>query len=135
MRWLLVGGLVLAVGGAPWFLAVWRRPFVLLLATFVLQPPAEFQDRSFFGVTEVLAARRRLDAVLMNGTTVHGTQWTDPAEARHPDDLLRAATARSARPSRSSTARPRPAARRSRVAIVGLGAGTLAAYDDSRAWP
>ena len=53
IRWLIVGGLVLAVGARPWFLAI-ATAFVLLLATFVLQPPVEFRARSFFGVTEVL---------------------------------------------------------------------------------
>ena len=58
IRWLLVGGLILLVGARPWFLAV-ATAFVLALATFVLQPPAEFRDRSFFGVTEVLESPER----------------------------------------------------------------------------
>ena len=53
IRWLVVGGLILTVGARPWFLAI-ATAFVLLLATFVLQPPVEFRARSFFGVTEVL---------------------------------------------------------------------------------
>ena len=62
IRWLLVGGLILLVGARPWFLAL-ATAFVLVLATFVLQPPAEFRDRSFFGVTEVLESpERRADS-------------------------------------------------------------------------
>ena len=83
VRWLLVGGLVLLVGARPWFLAL-ATTFVLLLATFVLQPPAEFRDRSFFGVTEVLTSPDGRLTLLMNGTTVHGAQLTDPARSRIP---------------------------------------------------
>ena len=57
---------------------------MLALATFVLQPPAEFRDRSFFGVTEVLESPNGELTLLMNGTTVHGSQSTDPAKARTP---------------------------------------------------
>ena len=53
IRWLLVGGLILLVGARPWFLVA-ATALVLALATFVLQPLAEFRARSFFGVTEVL---------------------------------------------------------------------------------
>ena len=52
IRWLLVGGLILLVGARPWFLVA-ATALVLALATFVLQPLAEFRARSFFG-TEVL---------------------------------------------------------------------------------
>ena len=83
IRWLLVGGLLLLVGGRPWFLAV-ATAFVLALATFVLQPPAEFRDRSFFGVTEVMYAPTGDLKLLMNGTTVHGSQSTDPAKRDTP---------------------------------------------------
>lgn len=83
IRWLLVGGVILLVGARPWFLAV-STAFVLALATFVLQPPAEFRDRSFFGVTEVLKSANGELTLLMNGTTVHGSQATDPAKARTP---------------------------------------------------
>ncbi len=83
VRWLLVGGLLLLVGARPWFLAT-ATAFVLALATFVLQPPAEFRDRSFFGVTEVTTSPDGELKLLMNGTTVHGSQSTDPAKRRTP---------------------------------------------------
>jgi hypothetical protein len=124
IRWLLVGGLVLLVGARPWFLAL-STTFVLLLATFVLQPPAEFRDRSFFGVTEVLRSTDGKLTLLMNGTTVHGSQAVDPALALHPQsyyvrngpvgDLFAIATA-------SNGDR--------QVGIAGLGGGALATYDD-----
>ena len=90
IRWLLVGGLVLLVGARPWFLAV-STAFVLALATFVLQPPVEFRARSFFGVTEVLPRRDGELTLLMNGTTVHGSQSTDPAKRRTPQTYYVAA--------------------------------------------
>ncbi|HET7725788.1 MAG TPA: fused MFS/spermidine synthase [Candidatus Limnocylindrales bacterium] len=120
LRWLLVGGLVLAFGGQPAFLAV-TTSLVLVLATFILPPAAVFRDRSFFGVTEVL---RTDDAtVLMHGTTVHGSQWRDPARSGDPGSYY----ARSGpvgdifavwaeRPANGS------------IAVMGLGAGTLAAF-------
>ena len=125
IRWLLVGGLVLLVGARPWFLAL-ATTFVLLLATFVLQPPAEFRDRSFFGVTEVLRSTDGKLTLLMNGTTVHGSQAVDPALANHPQsyyvrngpvgDLFRIATA---------------AQGDRQVGIAGLGGGALATYADA----
>jgi len=123
IRWLLVGGLVLLVGGRPWFLAV-STAFVLALATFVLQPPTDFRARSFFGVTEVLESRDGELTLLMNGTTVHGSQSTDPAKQRTPQsyyvrngpigDLFRLTAARGAVPLE--------------VGVTGLGGGALAAY-------
>ena len=121
IRWLLVGGLILAVGGRPWFLAV-ATAFVLALATFVLQPAAEFRDRSFFGLTEVTTSPDGQLRLLMNGTTVHGSQSTDPAHRRAPQtyyvsagpagDLFRIGTA----------------AGLEAVGVAGLGGGALAAY-------
>ena len=97
--------------------------FVLALATFVLQPPAEFRDRSFFGVTEVLRRPTASLTLLMNGTTVHGSQATDPAKCRTP----RATTFATDRSATSSASRPRPHAFRT-VGIAGLGGGALATY-------
>jgi Spermidine synthase len=125
---LIVGGLILAVGARPWFLAI-ATAFVLCLATFVLQPPVEFRARSFFGVTEVLRPDDGKVAILMNGTTVHGTQYTDPARRRIPGtyygtggpagDIFTVGAAHLA-------------AGTTDVAVVGLGAGTLASYVDDR---
>lgn len=127
IRWLLVGGLILLVGARPWFLAL-ATAFVLALATFVLPPPAEFRDRSFFGVTEVLESPDGELTLLMNGTTVHGAQSNDPAKRTTPQSYyvrngpvgdLFAVNARV------------PGA--GAVAIAGLGGGALAAYADQAA--
>lgn len=122
MRWLLVGGLILAVGARPGFLAV-SSGLVLALAVLVLQPAVIFRDRSFFGVTEVLRPAGGLQTILMNGTTVHGVQSTTPVAAQEP---------------RSYYARPGPFGDVFRflaadggthdVAAVGLGAGAIASY-------
>ena len=127
IRWLLVGGLVLLVGARPWFLAL-ATAFVLALATFVLQPPADFRDRSFFGVTEVLESPDGQLTLLMNGTTVHGSQSNDPAKRRSPQsyyvrsgpigDLF----AINARVPGAGT-----------VGVAGLGGGALATYADQAA--
>lgn len=124
LRWLLVGGLVLAVGARPWFLAG-TTALVLALATFVLRPSVDFRERSFFGVTEVRAQPDAHLVVLFNGTTVHGTQSTDPARRRLPmtyysrggpaGDLFSLAAPAAGRPGTN-------------VGVVGLGAGTLGAY-------
>jgi hypothetical protein len=124
IRWLLVGGVILLVGARPWFLAL-ATAFVLALATFVLQPPAEFRDRSFFGVTEVLESPDGALTLLMNGTTVHGSQSNDPAKRSTPlsyyvqngpvGDLFRIAAVDQA----SRT-----------VGVAGLGGGALATYAD-----
>ena len=124
LRWLLVGGLVLAVGARPWFLAA-TTAFVLVLATFVLRPSVDFRERSFFGVTEVQRQPHDRLVVLFNGTTVHGTQSLDPARRRVPTtyysqggpagDLF-------------SLAAPAAGSSTTMVGVVGLGAGTLGAY-------
>jgi hypothetical protein len=126
VRWLLVGGLVLLVGAKPWFLAA-STALVLALATFVLQPPPDFQARSFFGVSEVLTSSDGQLRLLMNGTTVHGSQATDPVVRGEPQsyyvrngpvgELFALTTARV-----DSTGMP------AQVGVFGLGGGALAAY-------
>lgn len=127
IRWLLVGGVILAVGGRPWFLVV-STALVLGLATLVLKPAAEFRERSFFGVTEVLHSPDGRLSVLMNGTTVHGAQLLASDGRRTPvsyyridgpvGDIFEVAA-------RSSAVDTK------RIAVVGLGAGVLATYMDN----
>ncbi len=124
-RWLLVGGLVLLVGGQPRFLFV-STALVLALAVFVLSPAAIFQDRSFFGVTAVLRPPGSPVTVLMNGTTVHGIQSTDPAERRLPGSYY---AIHGPLQDVFAIARARPGADASRaIGVVGLGSGTVAAW-------
>lgn len=80
------------------------------------------KERNFFGVREVRADARHHLHVLMNGTTKHGAQSTDPARRREPTsyynrqgplgDIFRAA----------------PSAPGRRIAVIGLGTGAMAAY-------
>ncbi len=125
LRWLLVGGLVLAVGGQPRFLLA-STALVLGLVVFVLAPPAVFRDRSFFGLTEVLRPADLSLTILMNGTTVHGIQSTDPALRRvpgsyySPNGPLGDALA-------LVRGRVGPGVGRA-IGVVGLGSGTLAAW-------
>ena len=128
VRWLLVGGVILLVGGQPRFLFV-ATALVLALAVFVLSPAAIFQDRSFFGVTAVLRPAGSPVTVLMNGTTVHGVQSTDPALRHIPGsyyssegplgDVFRIVRERGAAAA--------PTAGRA-IGVVGLGSGTVAAW-------
>jgi spermidine synthase len=127
IRWLLVGGIILLVGARPWFLAI-ATAFVLALATFVLQPPAEFRDRSFFGVTEVLESPNGELTLLMNGTTVHGSQATDPAKARTPQSYyVRGGPVGDI----FAVGAPAGADAVRTVGIAGLGGGALATYADA----
>jgi hypothetical protein len=80
------------------------------------------KERNFFGVREVREDAQKRIRVLMHGTTSHGAQSTDPGRRREPlsyyhrpgpfGDVFRALP---------------PVAGRS-VAVIGLGAGVLAAY-------
>ncbi len=125
VRWMVVGGIILALGGRPWFLAV-VTALVLALATFVLQPSVEFRERSFFGVSQVLRTDDDL-TVLISGTTVHGSQANDPARARVPlgyyapagplGDVVATLGARDGR---------------REVGVAGLGGGAMATYADAR---
>ncbi|MFL5647724.1 MAG: spermidine synthase [Chloroflexota bacterium] len=124
VRWLLVGALLLVVGGRPWFLAI-ATGFVLALATFVLQPPAEFRDRSFFGVTEVMYSPDGDLKLLMNGTTVHGSQSTDPAKRDTPQSYyVRSGPVGDAFSILAAEDRAR------QVGVIGLGGGAIATYVD-----
>lgn len=126
VRWLLVGGLLLLVGGRPWFLAL-ATAFVLALATFVLQPSAEFRDRSFFGVTEVTFSPDDDLKLLMNGTTVHGSQATDPAKRRTPQSYYVQAG-----PVGDLFATVRREGGPVQVGVTGLGGGAIATYVDEQ---
>ena len=125
IRWLVLGGVILVVGAKPWFLAM-STGLVLFVATFVLQPPHTFQARSFFGVTQVIPSGDGKLILLMNGTTVHGSQATEPGHRRTPQsyyvrdgpvgDLMRLTTARPNGPVGIE------------VGVAGLGTGALATY-------
>lgn len=124
IRWLLVGGLVLLVGARPGFLAA-ATALVLVLSTFVIPRDIVYQDRSFFGVSQVIRVQGSDQTQLMNGTTLHGMQWDDPVRRLEPTTYYArsgpAGDVFAALGDTGSTGRS--------VGIVGLGAGALAAYE------
>jgi spermidine synthase len=123
VRWFVVGGLVLLVGGPARFLAV-STAVVLALATFVLPSPALLRDRSFFGVTEVVPTADGSWTQLMNGTTVHKTQSTDPARSRQAT-FYYAASGPLGDVFETLAAGPPEAS----IGVIGLGAGVVATYE------
>lgn len=122
IRWLVLGGLLLLVGGRLGVLAM-STALVLALAVLIPQPATIFRDRSFFGVTEVSRSPVSPYTILTNGTTTHGIQSTDPARIRVP-----LAYYTEAGPFGDLFALLRGAGREPAVAAIGLGAGAVAAY-------
>ena len=96
---------------------------VLIMVTFVLMPPAVFRDRSFFGLVQVF----RLDdgnlTVLMHGTTPHGRQWSDAARRHEPGSYYARTGPMGDVFAQLDAHAPMD------VRVVGLGAGSLAAYE------
>jgi hypothetical protein len=80
------------------------------------------KERNFFGVREVREDTQKQLRWLMHGTTNHGAQSTDPAKRREPVTYYH-------RPGPiGDVFRAFPPAPGRRVAVIGLGAGGLAAY-------
>jgi SAM-dependent methyltransferase len=123
VRWFGVGALILAVGAAPRFLAI-ATGLVLVIATFVIPVPALLRDRSFYGVTEVVPSADGRWIQLMNGTTVHGVQATDPQRRQEPTFYYAPSGPLGDVFAALHDARPNAA-----IAIAGLGAGGIAAYE------
>jgi spermidine synthase len=82
-----------------------------------------FQERNFFGVVRILYDRRTDTNQMYYGTTLHGVQSRERDQAREP--LLY--FSRTGPIGQVFTAFSGPRARK-RVALVGLGTGTLACY-------
>ncbi|HEU4673088.1 MAG TPA: fused MFS/spermidine synthase [Candidatus Limnocylindrales bacterium] len=122
-RSLLVGALVLLAGGEAWFLAL-ATAIVLVLATFVLPDPALLRARSYFGVTEVVQPPGEGRTVLYNGTTVHGSQWIDPARRDEPVGYYVRTGPLGEVFAALDAVRPGPRT----VGVVGLGAGGISPY-------
>ena len=123
LRWFGFGALILFFGAQPRFLAV-ATALALAIATVVIPVPALVRDRSFFGVTAVIRSPEAKVTVLMNGTTVHGTQSTDTQFSRRPTTYYARSGPLGDVFAWVDEARPTAA-----IAIVGLGAGTIAAYE------
>jgi hypothetical protein len=125
-NWLLVGAVLLVFGARPAVLAA-TTAAALVLGVFLLPPAHIFQERNFFGVIQVLQSRDGLTTDLRNGTTVHGSQWRDPARRGEPVNEF-AASGPAGDIFRVLRAGP---ARGRSIGIIGLGAGELAAYAQS----
>jgi hypothetical protein len=123
VAWLAIGGLILLFGGRRWFLVV-ATILVVVLAAFVLQP-TEFRGRSFFGITRVVRSMDSGLTVLVSGTTIHGTQWTDPARRDLPTAYYGVSGPAA---DLFEVGAQAPATGAANVGVVGLGAGALSAY-------
>ncbi|HZW09313.1 MAG TPA: fused MFS/spermidine synthase [Phycisphaerales bacterium] len=107
-----------------------RRPAVFAAGTLAvlgageLAPSSavhEHQERTFFGIYSVRVDPQRGLRVLSHGTTVHGIESLDP-------DLRSEPLAYYTRPGPAGSAFAAVGERLRRVACIGLGAGSLAAY-------
>ncbi|MEY4964581.1 MAG: hypothetical protein RL274_164 [Pseudomonadota bacterium] len=77
-------------------------------------------ERSFFGINKVKLLEKDRKIALVHGTTIHGTQFTDPARRREPLSYY-ARSGPAGQMFASDGARPR-------TALIGLGTGALACY-------
>ncbi|MGH7319263.1 MAG: fused MFS/spermidine synthase [Candidatus Rokuibacteriota bacterium] len=98
---------------------------ILLAAALAtdLHDPVVRRERSFFGVHQIRHDRERNELRLYHGTTVHGMQSLDPTRRQEP-----LAYYHPTGPIGQVFAGLRTEGRRPSVAIIGLGAGALAAY-------
>jgi SAM-dependent methyltransferase len=117
---LALGGLLLTLGARPRMLAATTG--VVLAAIVLVQPlPPIYSERDFFGVVAV--TRSATVTTMWHGTTVHGSQWTDPARSHDPRDYYER---RGPLGNVMALAQARGA---QNIGIVGLGAGAIAAYE------
>jgi hypothetical protein len=86
------------------------------------RPDILLRERNFFGVREVRKDARKRMNVLMHGTTRHGAQSIDPGRRREPSSYY------NRQGPLGDIFRALPSAAGRNVAIVGLGAGGMAAY-------
>ena len=94
--------------------------------TASMRPGILLKERNFFGVREVREDTHRQMHVLVHGTTKHGAQSTNPGRRREPMSFY------ARRGPVGDVFRALPSADGRRVAVIGLGAGAIAAY--SAAW-
>jgi hypothetical protein len=114
-------------------LTFWRRPvrFALGLAAILLAGAVHqgeegrllYAERSFFGVSRVTRDPSGQYHMLMHGTTLHGMQGLAPARRREPLTYFHPSG-----PLGQFFAAVEGATPRRTVAVVGLGAGSLACY-------
>jgi hypothetical protein len=87
-----------------------------------MRPGILLQERNFFGVREVRDDAQRQMHLLVHGTTKHGAQSTNPGRRREPMSFY------TRRGPVGDVFRALPSAGGRRVAVIGLGAGDMAAY-------
>ncbi len=121
-RWLMVGAFVLLLGGQARVFAA-STVVLLVMVTFVLTAPAVFRDRSFFGLVQVFRLDDGTLTVLMHGTTPHGRQWSDAARRHEPGSYYARTGPMGDLFAQLGDHAPMD------VRVVGLGAGSLAAYE------
>ena len=86
-----------------------------------LRPDIVLAGRNFYGTHEVTLGRNGI-RYLLHGTTIHGAQSTDPAQRREPTTYY------SRQGPLGDVMRSLPDAPGRRVAVIGLGTGSAAAY-------
>jgi SAM-dependent methyltransferase len=130
---LLFAGMTLALvsaglGRAPLFLALCIGASLIIRTTFVLKhEPTLLAHRSFYGRYAVLDVRRQGGYhALYHGSTLHGAQGVRASERREPLTYY----VRTGPLGQIFTATAEKAGHR-RVAVVGLGTGTVAAYGNA----
>ena len=125
--------LAIAVGGSVTYLASQDRPRVFMATVAAIIPvvmivvasqPALHQDRSFFGVIRVTEADGH--HVMSHGSTIHGSQQFEPVISEEPTTYYqRGSGVGRIMQVLTTDAPPR------RIAVVGLGTGTLVTYGRS----
>jgi len=122
--------------GVGLLLLPWRAMFVAVLALMMLaqggirtiEKSVEGRyTRSYFAVYTVLDSPSRKLRMLVHGTTLHGQQSTDPARLREPMTYYGEGSGAAIALSQA----PRLFGPRARIAVLGLGAGTLACFRQS----
>lgn len=124
-------GLTIGLCGFGLLLLPWRWMFVTVLLMLMLaqggirtiEATVDGQrSRSYFGVYTILDYPSRQLRMLVNGTTLHGQQSTDPAKLREPSTYYGPDTGAAIALQQA----PALYGPKARVGVVGLGTGTLA---------
>ncbi len=111
------------VRGARWFYAAALFGVVAVSGAALRFDGVIAQERGFFGVLRVVEGDGRRE--FYHGTTLHGAQSTDPAEARTP------LTYYGARTPIGEALQARQAAGARSFAVIGLGVGATACYAEA----
>jgi SAM-dependent methyltransferase len=129
-------GVLVAAVALPVMLATlhWphaRRFAMMLAAVFACAPTLSdvhvlHASRNFFGVLRVAASGNREYTELFHGNTLHGAQSRDPARRREPLTYYWRKG-----PAGQVFHTLGPQLDRARIAVIGLGAGTLASYAEA----